>query len=348
MGLTRKEEKFLRNLIKESLLREYTDDYGVSYWTNSPSKGTYGSSLKSMFIDPFLDAFKVGTAELKKLGTRISTAIHTIIEAALSVAIPSYQADYEALMKQQQTRINDISKKYKGVYEAISGSFRHPDIGLYTFMLDPLAWLSLKAISRRPEETLDAFGVFGQTNKAIALFLKDIRNDLRGFGGADARLANMSNSGGDFGDSTTSESLLREKENPKETKAQFIQRRLSDPKFLEMIKDSDLAKEMKLDATKILSTTLEELQKAYKDSMAVNSIADIQKISKNPNVSKAFNSIDPSKKKEAETTVVQAFKDATKQFQKQNIEKQIDYLENQGVSPKNEYLLSLRRLISSM
>ena len=52
--------------------------------------------------------------------------------------------------------------------------------------------------------------------------------------------------------------------------------------------------------------------------------------------------------KEAEEVVVKAFKDATKQFQKQNITKQIEYLENHGVSPKNEYLLSLRRLISSM
>lgn len=346
MSLSPKEEKLLREAIRTRLIREYQDDYGINYFTNSPSKGTYGASLKSMFIDPFLDAFKVGTAELKKLGTRVATAIHTIIEAALSIAVPSYQADYEALMLQQQKRINDISKKYKGAYEAVAGSFKHPDIGLYTFMLDPLAWLSLKAIAKSPEETLDAFGVFGQTNKAIALFLKDIRNDLRGFGGADAKLASMSGGGGDSGSSIASESRLLEKESEKETKAQFLQRKLSDPKFLEMIKDSDLAKSMKEDATKILSVTLKELQDAYKESMAVNSIADIQKISKNPNVSKAFNSIEPGKKSEAESVVVKAFKDAITQFQKQNITKQIENLENQGVSPKNEYLLSLRKLIS--
>jgi len=348
MSLTIKEEEMIREVVRRQLIKEYADDYGQSYFTNSPSKGTYGASLKSMFIDPFLDAFKIGTAELKKLGTRVATAVHTIIEAALSTAVPSYQADYEGLMLQQQKRINDISKKYQGAYEAVAGSFKHPDIGLYTFMLDPLAWLSLKAISRRPEETLDAFGVFGQTNKAIALFLKDIRNDLRGFGGADAKLASMSGGGGDSGASVASESRLLEKESEKETKAQFIQRKLSDPSFLKMIKDSELAQDMKADATKILSTTLKELQDAYKESMAVNSIADIEKISKNPNVSKAFNSIDPAKKKESEAVIVSAFKDATKQFQKQNIAKQIEYLENQGVSPKNEYLLSLRRLISSM
>lgn len=339
--LSQKDELIVRSLIRESLLNEYADDYGSTMWTNSPSKGTYGSSLKSIFIDPFVDAFKVGTAETKKLGIRLAGAVSTIVSSVLSVAIPSYQANYSKIIEHQKQSIDKVSKKYEEAYKNVNSSFKHPDIGFFSFMLDPLAWLSLKAISRSPEEVLDSFSMFAKTNTAMQLYLRDIRNGLRGFSSHDSLGGH--GGGSNDGQGTQSESVLYEK---KETKIEYLKRKLSDPQFQKMVRDSQLTADMKQDAEAILKNTLSDFKNEYAKINAVKNANDIVAITGDKNVLQKLAALSPEEKRKAEEEVVKTFKEASKKFQVTTIKNKIEYLEKLGLNSNNPYISSMRGLIS--
>lgn len=337
-NMKKKDEIIIRSLIRESIIKEYMDDFGgVTPWTNSASKGTYGSSLKSIFIDPFVDAFKVGTAETKKLGVRLAGTISTIISSVLSVAIPSYEANYGKIIEHQKQSIDKISKKYQTAYENVNGSFKHPDIGFFSFMLDPLAWLSLKAISRSPEEVLDSFSMFAKTNNAMTLYLRDIRNGLRGFSSRDSL--------GAGGSDTQSESVLYEK---KETQIEYLKRKLSDPEFQKMVRDSQLTADMKQDAEAILKNTLADFKSEYAKTSAVKNANDIVAITGDKTVLQKLAALKPEEKQKAEQEVVKTFKEASKNFQITAIKNKIEYLEKLGLNSNNPYIASMRGLISSI
>ncbi len=185
------QERILREYIRRSLREEWGDYGGVTPWSmgqggsskhtkSSSSYGTYGNSLYSIFIDPFVQAAKVIGAELGQTGVRVVALMSTAIENVLDTLLPGFQADYDKIDKIQKKYLEKIKEKYKPAYEAVAENWNHPDIQLFAFMHDPTTWLTYKAITSKPEAALSVYEAIAEGSNTLTLYLRDIRNRLFG------------------------------------------------------------------------------------------------------------------------------------------------------------------------
>ena len=186
------DEKLLREAVREILEEEWADYGGVTPWTapgmgggvkgskSSMSFGVPGNSLYSIFIDPFVNAAKVIGAEVGQTGVRLVGLLRTALEAALSVLLPKFQADYGKIEKQQKAQIDKIREHYKSSYEAVEDAWEHPDIQLFAFLHDPSTWLSYKMITAKPQAVLSVYDTIAEGNQSLILYLRDIRNRMYG------------------------------------------------------------------------------------------------------------------------------------------------------------------------
>lgn len=191
MTLSNKQRKQLKRVIRESIIKEFLDDYGLSSWSGvsswsggggrgKASMSTYGNSLFSIFIDPFVQAGKVIGAELGKTGVRLVGLLSLTIETVLDALVPKFQADYDKIIKTQKKYLDKISEKYKEAYNAVHENWLHEDIQFFSFMHDPIAWLSYRAIIAKPEAALNVYDKMAEGSNTLALYLRDIRNRLFG------------------------------------------------------------------------------------------------------------------------------------------------------------------------
>jgi hypothetical protein len=183
------EKRLLREYIRRSLREEFGDYGGVTPWTSGYGGSTKGSkassyssgtSLYSIFIQPFVDATKVIGAELGQVGVRLVSLLATVVETALDALVPRFRADYDKIQKAQQKYISKIKEKYKSSYEAVDDAWDHPDIQFFAFMHDPTTWLSYKAITAKPEAALSVYEALAEGSNNLTLYLRDIRNRLFG------------------------------------------------------------------------------------------------------------------------------------------------------------------------
>jgi hypothetical protein len=185
------EKRLLREMIRRTLNEEWADYGGVTPWSmgmggsskgskSSIGMGTYGNSLYSIFIDPFVQAAKVVGAELGQTGVRVVALMSKAIETVLDALIPGFQADYDKVDKIQKKYLEKIKEKYKPAYEAVADNWNHPDIQLFAFMHDPTTWLTYKAITSKPEAALSVYESIAEGSQTLTLYLRDIRNRLFG------------------------------------------------------------------------------------------------------------------------------------------------------------------------
>jgi hypothetical protein len=189
------EKRLLREYLRRKLREEFGDyGYGQSYGGVTPwssgyggsskgsrsSSGTYGNSLYSIFVDPFVQAAKVVGAELGQTGVRLASLAAKTTELALDVLVPGFQADYAKVDKLQKKYLDKIKEKYKPAYEAVADNWNHPDIQLFAFMHDPTTWLTYKAITAKPEAALSVYDAIAEGSQTLTLYLRDIRNRLFG------------------------------------------------------------------------------------------------------------------------------------------------------------------------
>ena len=185
------EKRLLREYIRRTLNEEWADYGGVTPWSmgyggsskgskSSSGFGTYGNSLYSIFIDPFVQAAKVVGAELGQTGVRVVALMSKAIETVLDALIPGFKADYDKIDKIQKKYLEKIKEKYKPAYEAVAENWNHPDIQLFAFMHDPTTWLTYKAITSKPEAALSVYEAIAEGSNTLALYLRDIRNRLFG------------------------------------------------------------------------------------------------------------------------------------------------------------------------
>lgn len=217
-------EALLREVVRRTLEEEWGDyGYGGSYggvtpWSSgyggstkgsrsSMGMGTYGNSLYSIFIDPFVNAAKVVGAEVGKTGVNLAALLRTTLEAALQALLPKFKADFDKVQASRRKYLDKIKERYKASYEAIDDAWDNEDIQLFSFMRSPTAWLGYKAITAKPQAVLSVFDTLVEGNQALALYLRDIRNRLYG---ASTPGAGVPHASGQRAPQPATEGLLRE------------------------------------------------------------------------------------------------------------------------------------------
>ncbi len=352
------DEKLLREMVRRSL-KEFYGDYGmggdayggVSPWSggyggsskgSKSSSGTYGNSLGSIFIAPFVNAIKVIGAEVGQVGVRLVSLVRTTLETALGILVPKFQADYAAIEKTQAKYIAKIREKYKEEYAAVEKAWENPDYQLFSFMHDPTSWLTYRAITAKPKEVLSLMETISEGNQTLALYLRDIRNRLFGSATPGAGIEN-----GVRAMPVRSEAVAPQPK--KKTAAEMLADALTSPDFKKMVAQSSIVAAMKQDAANIDNSTNAALTKAMAPVLNADTAEDLVHASGGAwQVPKDYADLEPGEKADADEALVNQTKAAMKAFYTSRIEQQIKQAASMGIDPNSTYVRSLQSTLTSL
>lgn len=346
------DEKLLRETVRSILEEEWADYGGVTPWTvpgmgggvkgskSSIGFGTPGNSLYSIFIDPFVNAAKVIGAEVGQTGVRLVALLHTVLEAALSVLLPKFQADYDKISKQQKAQIDKIREHYKSSYEAMDDAWNHPDIQLFSFLHDPSTWLSYKMITAKPQAVLSVYDTIAEGNQSLLLYLRDIRNRMYG----------TSTPGGSLPMAQPSSHHEAAAPTPKKkTKGELIADALTSPQFIEMVNALPLVQQMKKDAASIDQQTTSQLTQAMQPVLNADTAEDLAHASGGAwQVPQELSKLEPGEKSDLEGPLVDQTKASMKAFYASRAEEQLAQATSLGVASNSPYVSSLKALLQSL
>lgn len=109
--------------------------------------------LYDTFINPWLDVFRTARAETEKLSASAQRFAKTVIEAAISTAIPFVDAEFGKIKAQEKTQMARIDSKYADVYQRVQKGIDFPDFQLALFMRSPGSYLASRVLSMGPDAT---------------------------------------------------------------------------------------------------------------------------------------------------------------------------------------------------
>jgi hypothetical protein len=316
--------------------------YGGSSKHSKGSAGTYGASLGSIFIAPFVNAIKVIGAEVGQVSVRLASLVRTTLEAALSILVPKFQADYDKIEKTQTKYIDKIKEKYKAEYEAVAKAWENPDFQLFSFMHDPTSWLTLRAITAKPEAVLSLMETIAEGNQMLGLYLRDIRNRLYG---APAPGAGVEN--GPRSMPVRAEAVAPQ---PKQkTREELLAAALMSPEFKKTVAQSPKVAQMRQDADAISRSTNGALTKAMAPVLNADTAEDLAHASGGAwQVPKEYAGLEPAEKAEADDTLVAQAKAAMKAFYMSRVEEQVKQATDMGIDPQSAYVRSLQSTLQSL
>lgn len=330
---------------------ESWDDYGGTLPWGSPSTSvsasTYGLSLKSIFIDPFVNATKAVGGELGKIGVRAVAALRTALESALSVLVPRFKADYDAIQRSQEKQLTKLKEAYASEWKAIDEAWDHPDVQLFSFLRSPTTWLSYRAITSKPQAALSVFDALVEGNRTLALFLRDIRNRLFG--------TQTPGQGVEMGAEkplpVRGEGRLREAVPKKrqKTAAEQVADVLTSPGFLKAVRALPKVKEMQARASAVERTSSQALERAMRPVLSAGSAQDLSAASGGSwQPPKEYSELPDPARAQFDSELVGQAKASMAAYFSSRLQDLISQLQAAGVSDRSPYVASLRSTLSSL
>lgn len=334
-------EAKLRKLVRKHL-REYYEDYGVSPQFGpyslaggsksvKVSKGAFGGDLYDMFVAPFVNAAHVVASELGQTANNFVALLRSTIESALSVLVPTFQADFDAIEKDRFDAVAKIKKKYAAVYEAIDEAYDNPDVQLFAFMYSPAAWLSYKTIVANPNAAIGVYETLSQGNSAMLNFLRDIRNRLVVAEPVHHAVA-----------------VEEASSSKKKTSAEIVADALTSEDFVAAVRGLPLVKSMSEDAKAIENQTTDELRSAMDPILSASSLEDLAKASRGKFKVPNTDDLPEEEAADIEDSVVSQTKEAMLKFYSSKINAMIAELDELGASKNSSYRRSLQSTLAKL
>lgn len=339
-------------------------DFGSFMPTSGMGYGffNYGKEgdIMNIFVKPFVDVFDTARAETAKLAARTKVAAKTIVEAALSSAIPFFVTHYRAIFDEQKKQLEALERKYKDVYEANAAAFRNKDALWLSFMYDPSAWITAKTIESSPRVVVGVLETLTPGAEGMATYLMSVLHYAREIWlelqevpyykrHLASRLRRQSPKyafDNPFESvDRDSDSLREERDEGRERVAQLeakMMRMVNDPRFAREISALPKVREMKNDAKKLLSSFTGALSKDISNVASMRSLSDVSRAT-GGKVHPASGS-DP----QAEEMAVQQIKAGLGKFYRTSLEGALSEVTSQGVPEGNAYVRSLRALLSKV
>lgn len=125
--------------------------YGMSYGS--------GSDLYKVFVEPFVDVFRVAKGKTKELSVKAQTLGKTALKYAATSIMPSIADDYERIFADEKKKLEKIKREYKPVYDRVWEAFAHEDLKVLAFFYDPFAAGALLSYFGGKEATRAALDV---------------------------------------------------------------------------------------------------------------------------------------------------------------------------------------------
>lgn len=364
------EEKLLRQYI--SVLLKEDDTGGMGYapaMTGGMGAPNYGSSLKSVFIDPFLDAGKVIKASSSKVLLRMKTLAKVAIETILTSTIPFLQSNYELIFKNEKEALAKLHEKYKKNFEAVDKAFTN-DFMLVSFMISPEAFITANLISKAPELAIDIFETLAVGNEGLVKYFEDLKkrfqfigkeldddisnykiDDMGALARKNARGPYMTKAKRDLvrraglvGTNIAKEAFEPERQD----KTQLLLNALKDQNIVRQLSETPLAKAMKADAIQLVNRLENGILTEAKKVMSANSIYEIQNLTQHHTEIPGIKELEQNDKAALESAVLSQVKSAMKQFYVETLKKEIALVESKGVDSANLYIKALHDTLTKI
>lgn len=176
------DDRLLREFVREVLKEDDTGGAGYGgYGGVAGGSGmgymNYGKDLKSIFIQPFVDAGGVIKASTSKALLRMKTLAKVSIESILTTMIPFLKSNYEGIFKQEQEQLKKLKEKYKKAFEGVDAAF-YNDVMVISFMISPEAFITAKLAQQAPRQVLGMLDVLTAGNEGTAKYFDDIKKRL--------------------------------------------------------------------------------------------------------------------------------------------------------------------------
>lgn len=137
--------------------QDYYDSLGPGIGHGDSGNAT----LKSTFIDPFLDVGRTAMYALKTISAAARGYLKRLMAGVVSLVIPFIEADYKAMQQEEEQELGKIKSAYAPVLARNIEALRQNDVSLIAFLLDPSMLLGAKLLQYSPGFTTELLSVAG-------------------------------------------------------------------------------------------------------------------------------------------------------------------------------------------
>lgn len=352
------------NKLEERLLREYVkkilieDTYGMvdPFGGGGMSGGTVSAgTMYDVFIKPFVDVIEVGKGKMKEMGTHVVASVKIALTAAATTFLPFLASDYNNIFKHQEAQLQKIRSEYSKVYNATWDAFKRTDFALMGFFCFPGYVLSGALAAKSPKIAL------GVANTLTGGELDNVLDRVAGkldqkFDSAIARAKRLMEG------SLHGNVLLEKKKTRKmDDRDKLLAELVTHPEFINEVLSTPAAQALQSDSLEIHEETIDKIEEDVKQIAAIRNAAGLRSIleglKKNvkentgDDVLKSLADLEKLPQNErqvAEQQLVRSFKECSKKFLVENLEKKVKSAVDAGINPESPFIKDYRGLINKI
>lgn len=379
------DSRLLREFVREVLKEDDTGGYG---YVPTPGGGgfgggmgysSYGGSLKSIFVQPFIDAGKVIKASSAKALLRIKTLAKTAIETILTTMIPFLKSNYEHIFKVEQEQLKKLKDKYRDAFKGVDAAFTK-DVMILSFMVSPQAFITTRLAMKAPEAVADMLDVLCVGNEGLSKYFddlkkrldaidKDLKDDVSNYRvGSDGKMVPR-NARGPYltakkrdllkkagiasglardGETIAEDVAPQQAKSAQQRKGEEVANTLRNPDVQKMLVSAPRVQEMQRDANALVQRLSTNVLAEASRVLSAQTLEDVQKIFGRPVEVPNLQELSPEDQQAAKDAVLSQVKTAAKDFYTKTIQADIEGLQRDGVDPNNLYIRSLQGILSKL
>ena len=137
-------DKLLREYVRRILTEEMSGDYSSSYMSGGSTFG--GTAIKTAFVDPVTDIFKILKGRAKELFSGVKRLVRVSLSGGLGLLTAgAWQPNYQAAKDAYNNEISKIRSEYEGARTAGIKALLASDLVAIGFLYNPAAVMTAKA-----------------------------------------------------------------------------------------------------------------------------------------------------------------------------------------------------------
>jgi hypothetical protein len=138
------ENKLLREYVRRILTEEMSGDYSASYMSGGSTFG--GTAIKTAFVDPVTDIFKILKGRAKELFSGVKRLARVSLSGGLGLLTAgAWEPNYQAAKDAYNNEISKIRSEYEGARSAGIKALLASDLVAIGFLYNPAAVMTAKA-----------------------------------------------------------------------------------------------------------------------------------------------------------------------------------------------------------
>ena len=276
--ISRQRKRELQETVRNALNEFDGGGDGGGDWGGGGGGGfsDYGPSLYKTFLQPFVDVLETSQAAIETATSKVQLLMSVATYAVMSSVLPFVRADYDAMIKHDERRMQSIGQKYAEVYKRtdaalteVGGNYDGAGVFAILFPHKVLAYNMVKggaSVGEKSVKTL-ADTAFDFLDAITLNATEGITDPLRKSMGVQESFKRITED--------------EEKEGPSK-EAQIISKVMNHPHVEMEINNSQIIKSMRKDGLDALKGTLEKATEPIKKLKKVNSIQDIESLTGRP------------------------------------------------------------------